>query len=326
MLSCILPTQPTRFAFAQRAILDFVAMRKESTSTAELLLVTGDAEYAARLRGFLSGVRYENESEILVLYGKHTRGIFDCLTYGLTVAAGKHVSFWDDADKHSKRWLHFLSYWARQSPKSVIVPTKTLYHFYETRETYVCDFHDENRPLAENAILSNVVYPRRALPQMQMTLREDPYAEIFKASCKISHPVFPDHGVGPHWLHMVGVANDEQHDRHRANVQRQTGVVSRTTYDAIRAELMTDLSDFYGDLGRSLDLQVKDGHVDDYEYSKLEQCYPGSVLTLPKYATESKESESDGEVPEKPNGNNGKQDSPGGKEPHGGKKSHGGEG
>lgn len=301
MLSCILPSKPSRFALAQRAIMDFVGMLRESPGRkAELLVATGNEEYAARLRGFVSSVKAA--PEVHVLWGKFSRIPFDCLGHALTQAVGDYVSLWDEADKHSKRWLEYASLWIDTYPNCVIVPTKTLYHFYETKETYVCDFYNTRRLLKDNATTSNVLYPRRALPMIHMTVRNDPYVKIFSETVKTAQPVFPDALADrTSWLHMAGVAEDvksERHDRHRAKVQGQFGILTRQDVAGQTEELLKDLKGFYGDVGHDLDIQSKDGHVFKFDYEAKDSLYPGRLMPLPDYAVPDKESETDGEAQE----------------------------
>lgn len=274
-ISCILYTQPSRFAFAQRAIVDFQRQRGLDPSSwqgrvAELLIVTSDEQYAARLRGFLSRSGWGWPQ---VLHHRSSRSEFDCLSHALTVAEGGHVVFWNDADRHSSEWLLHVKGTIGMTGATVLIPTRTLYHVYETNDTRVCDFQNHTVPLLDNAVLSNVIFPRKSLPPMTSILRADTVQKIFESAVQTHSP----YCYGENFHHLCGIVGDEPTEYHHGRMN-QDGVTPPIAAIDVK-QVTRDLAGFNGDRDSQYSVTGSDG-VAFVHHLAQERAYPSGLLPI----------------------------------------------
>lgn len=274
-VSCILYTQPSRLAFAQRAIVDFQRQRgldpsSQAGRVAELIVVTSDDQYAARLRGFIS---HQGWGWPVILHSRHSRSEFDCLGHALTVAEGGHVVFWNDADRHSSEWLTHIKGMSGMAGSAILIPTNTLYHVYETGETRVCNFLNHKVPLVDNAVLSNVVFPRKALPQMAQLLRDQTVRKIFEAAVRENAPYAYSDG----YHHLCGVVGDEPTEYHHGRMNLDGITPSIAAIDVKR--LKRDLEGFNGDQGSQYSVTGADGVALVHTVAQ-ERAYPYGLVPV----------------------------------------------
>lgn len=198
LISCLCVSQPSRWGFLQRAILDY---RRQTYADRELVVAVNSPQYADQIRAFVAAQAVPAPVAVI---RRDQREQAALLLHAQAAAHGALLAVWDDDNQNDPDRLALVSDFAADHPDAAFVCGQVAYHFLDTREVFFVDLEQPAAPLSKRAAATSLVVPRRHAPVWAFAGKTN--SAVAAAADRLGVPVMVVNE--PAFAHLVGVRGD----------------------------------------------------------------------------------------------------------------------
>lgn len=199
LVSCLCVSQPNRYAFLQRAILDYDA---QTYPDKELIVVVENPNYATMINAFVDDHGIKN----VAVLTRHAKTQLDGLLFAGVHARGEILALWDDDNLNHPHRLEAQVVIQTANRNAVTVMAKGLYLFYREHQLIAVDVGNPSFNAGRRTLSSSMMAYRQFWPVMDYQVRGKP-SEAMVTNTAISGKKVVAIREYP-FSHIVGVSGD----------------------------------------------------------------------------------------------------------------------
>lgn len=207
LVSCLTVSQPRRYGWLQRCVLDFAA---QTWQAREQIIVVTERNYFDQLNGWLiQDIDRRLPGRVRRYCVPQVRDLASLYVAACAYAQGNYLAVWDDDNLNSPQRLAVQMEVQRELPMAATVLTNSLYYFYGANELYVTDYQQPQERLLQRCAISSLIVPRAALPLPTLIHRACPMGLALEQALRERRILVSElTGLAYRYQHLVGVGDD----------------------------------------------------------------------------------------------------------------------